>query len=139
MLIFGSESWVLSTAMEKTSEGEHTGFPKKNQGESGTSDGGQEIGDTSGRGSAVSGGDIVGSHLNWLHTGDGGPVGGAAADFRGLYRGEGLQGGGGGVEGHMVESGGSRYSTQGNLGGYIKGFLEKVAEREGHIVWDRIR
>ena len=32
VLLFGSESWVLSKAMEKTSEGEHPGFPKKIKG-----------------------------------------------------------------------------------------------------------
>ena len=34
----------------------------------------------------------------------------------------------------MVASGGSIYSTQGNLGGYITGVQDKVAEQEGHAL-----
>ena len=53
----------------------------KNHGEAGALDGGQDVGDTVGRGSAGSDGDTVSGHLHYLETGEDGSVGGAAANI----------------------------------------------------------
>ena len=39
----------------------------------------------------------------------------------------------------MVKSGGARDANQGNLGGYLAGFQENAADREGHTVGDVCR
>ena len=48
------------------------------------------MGDSQDISSAGSGGDSVGNELCRETTGDGGTVGGAAADFRGVSKGEGI-------------------------------------------------
>ena len=57
----------------------------KNHGEAGAVEGGQDVVYTIGRGSAGSG-----NNLHQAKTGDGGTVGGTAADIRGLRNGDGL-------------------------------------------------
>ena len=78
------------------------------------------MGDTDNRESAGISIDAVVVHMHWRHTGECVLVGGAAPYLQSLHKGEGMRGGEL-QEVPVVETGGTRKVSHGNLGGDLAG------------------
>ena len=73
-------------------KGQHTGVSEADNMEAGAEEDRQDVGNSQGVSSLGSGGKLFGNYLHHNNTGDGGTVGGVAADFLGLRQGCRLRG-----------------------------------------------
>ena len=85
VLLFGSESWILLTSIEKQQKQGTPVSCAKSRG-IGTVEHAQDVGDTSDGVSAGSSVDAVHDNLHWPQTGDYGSVGGYAPDIQIMHK-----------------------------------------------------
>ena len=113
VLLFGGETWVLLSEMERNVEGTHTFF-LEDHGEEVTLVAIRYMGDARGGSSAGSDRNAVGNGLHRETTGNHSTVGSVATDSKSVNRQEGIQGGRF-QEGHMVASRGKRETHLGKM------------------------